>query len=125
MAEIRPDGSIAIGTNPPVPGRNASSVMETYDTNWWRDNYSELDGLQRDRGYSHYEPALRYGWESASRFRGRSFDDVETDLERDWATQGDQPQRQGAWGDYRHAVRHAFDRAMHQFEGTKDPDARR
>jgi hypothetical protein len=122
MADIRPDGSIAIGTNPPTPGREASSAMETYDTNWWRDNYGELEGVQADRGYAHYEPALRYGWESAGRHRGRGFDDAERDLERDWSSRPGAP---GAWADNRHAVRHAFERAMHVFEGTKDPDARR
>ena len=33
-----------------------------------------------------FRPGYRYGYESAQRFRGRQWGDVEKDLERDWGT---------------------------------------
>ena len=44
-----------------------------------------------------------------------------TGIEREWrAAHTDRD-----WRDYRSAVRHAFDRAMHVFEGGPDPDRRK
>lgn len=129
MADIRPNRDILVGADnaSAVPGREARGVMDTFADNWWRDNYSTLDGLQADRGYDYYQPAFRYGWESAGQHRGRQFADVENNLSTGWSSSARTGgSRQDArWDDVRHAVRHAFDRAMHVFEGAPDPDKRR
>ena len=41
---------------------------------------------RRARRYADYEPAYRYGWESAARpeYKNRKFDEVEHDLETGW-----------------------------------------
>jgi hypothetical protein len=124
MADIRPNRDIAVGeAAASVPGRSGPGVMQTFQDHWWRDNYSTLDGLQADRGYDYYDPAFRYGWESAGQHRGRRFADVESNLSTGWSSR---PARQDArWEDVRHAVRHSFERAMHVFEGMPDPDKRK
>lgn len=122
MTSIGPTGRLDTNENlAGTGGARAKGVMETFNDHWWRDNYSTLDGLQADRGYEHYEPGFRYGWDSAGRHRGRRFEDVEPELERDWTS----AQRDRAWGEHRGAIRHAFERAMHVFEGAPDPDERR
>ena len=98
-------------------GRPVHGVMTTFEENWWRDNYAELEGLQHDRGYEYYRPALRYGWDSCSRYQGRSWADVEPELAAGWETQcGDNDAK---WTEAKQAVRHAFERATEVFQGKR------
>ena len=126
MPTYNPDGTInldstnTIGTEGSGPGGPRSGGSTAYSDSWFRENYSTLDGLATDRGYDHYEPGFRYGWEAAGQHRGRGWTDVEGDLERDWRSRN----ADRDWNEYKGSVRHAFDRAMHVFEGAKDPDAR-
>jgi uncharacterized protein (TIGR02271 family) len=59
------------------------------------------------RDFSDYEPAYRYGYGLASRpdWRGRSWDQIEPDVRRDWESRN-----QGPWEDFKDAVRHAWQR---------------
>jgi hypothetical protein len=113
MAEIRNDGTVGLDTGAAASDKTHKGVMDSYNDSWWRDNYSELEGLQADRGYQHYEPALRYGWQSAAQHRGKQWTDVEPTLSSGW--QGSS--RDKAWDDVKHAVRHSWERAMKAFEG--------
>ena len=120
MPTFRPDGTIELdSTNRIGTGANGGTPMPSaYSGSWFRDNYTTLDGLAADRDYDHYEPGFRYGWESAERYRGRGWQDAEAELERDWRSR----HADRDWQEYKGSVRHAFDRAMHVFEGGKDPD---
>ena len=62
-------------------------------------------------GYETYEPAYRYGYESANdpRYRGRSFEKAEADLRSDY----DKRHNKGAFDKAKDAVRHAYNRARH------------
>jgi hypothetical protein len=127
MPTYKPDGSIELDTTNKVgsggvgPHGLDSATPTGYSDEWFRDNYSTLDGLQADRGYEHYQPGFRYGWESAARHRGRGWAEAEPELEREWRSR----HADRDWTDYRGSVRHAFERAMHVFEGATDPDRRR
>jgi len=70
----------------------------------WHDHYSSLGG-----GYEEYEPAYRYGTEmrSTSKYRDRSWDEVESDLKRDWESR-----YPGAstWDKFKAAVRRGWDK---------------
>ncbi len=68
---------------------------------------------RRDRDFSYYEPAYRYGWESARRYAGdpRSFEEIEPELADGWLSWmvGDSsPGRE--WHELREAVRDAWQR---------------
>ena len=97
--------------------QDLKGAMQLFDDGWWRDHYGQLDGLQADRGYEHYEPAFRYGWESAHRHTGQRWEEVEDEVTRGWE------ERRGntnpAWEDSRRAVRHAFECAMRAFQGGR------
>jgi hypothetical protein len=54
------------------------------ERDWWRDNYSSRPYARADRGFDQYEPGYRYGYESANRYRGRNWNDVEPDLRNGW-----------------------------------------
>ena len=65
----------------------------TAENTYWRDNYRSRPYFTADRDYAYYEPAYRYGYESATRYRGKSWDEAHRDLERDW----DNYQLRGSW----------------------------
>lgn len=50
---------------------------------YWRLNYLKRAYVERNRPYSDYQPAYRYGWESRARLGG-SFRDVESELGLGW-----------------------------------------
>jgi hypothetical protein len=81
----------------------------TIESNYWRDHYRSRPYFSADRGYGYYEPAYRYGYESAIRDRGRSWDEAQRDLEREWNNY--QLRGKLAWHEIQDAVRDAWDRA--------------
>ena len=64
--------------------------------------------VEKDRPYTDYQSAYKYGWESREKHSDKNFDEVEHELGAGWAM------RQGAsdldWPDARPAVRDAWDR---------------
>jgi len=99
-------GAVAGG----AAGHAAGEALDpTVEASYWRQNYKNRPYYQRDKTFDDYEPAYRYGWESAthSDYEGRRFDDVEKDLERGWSRKGAGRQ---AWHEVREATRDAFDR---------------
>jgi stress response protein YsnF len=56
--------------------------------------------------YEDYEPAYRYGAAAATQYRGRSYADVERDLERDYS---DRYGERNAWEKTKDAVRHGWE----------------
>jgi hypothetical protein len=74
---------------------------------YWRNNYSTRP-YAAGRDYETLRPGYRYGYESASRYTGRNWTDVEKDLERDWNSY---PHRStSAWQQVKDAARDAWDR---------------
>lgn len=62
----------------------AESIDPTVEDAYWRDNYASRPYVKGDASYDDYGPAYRYGTDASVRHPGRSFDDAETELERDW-----------------------------------------
>ncbi len=110
-----PVGAVVGGAIGAVAGGAAGhaageAVNPTVEAEFWRQNYNKRPYYVTGKPYSEYEPAYKYGWESASRpeYRDRKFQDVESDLERGWdkarGTTGH------AWRDAKDATRDAWDR---------------
>jgi hypothetical protein len=77
---------------------------------YWRDNYGSRPYTKADRSYEYYQPAYKYGHESAFFYGGRAWDDeVESDLARGW----DQARGTSTctWDEARHAVRDAYEKS--------------
>jgi hypothetical protein len=96
------------------------------EDNYWSENYSNRPYITGDATYDDYGPAYRYGVDSYSRYPGRSFDDVESDLSRDWSTARGRSSLE--WGHAKHATRDAWDRVKNATEraipGDSDRDGR-
>ncbi|HEX6292608.1 MAG TPA: hypothetical protein VFZ66_25720 [Herpetosiphonaceae bacterium] len=91
---------------------------DQYRTDWERSN--------PNRPWNDIEHGYRYGWQSAmdDRYRGRSYTDIESDLQRGWndydrtyrTSTGTQMER--TWDDFKDTVRQGWERAKQQFRDT-------
>ena len=95
-----------------VGGVNAGMGTDIGDwaseDNYWRSNFASRPYAKADRGYEDYQPGYRYGFESANRFRGRQFNEVESDLRSGW--ERFEHRGQSTWENVKDAVRDAWDR---------------
>jgi hypothetical protein len=93
-----------------MPGKgNAEAVNPTTEHAYWRKEYGTRSYFKSETPYEQVGPAYQYGWESCASHKGKSFQDVESQLSRDWDS------RRGAsklaWHDAKNAVRDAWQRA--------------
>jgi hypothetical protein len=105
----------------PTTARRRSSMVDiNRPTDWesedeyWRTNYRTrpyVSGTTRE--YDYYQPGYRYGYESANQYQGRRWEDVETDLQRDWGRY--EYRGQSTWEQMKNAVRDAWDRVAAKF----------
>jgi uncharacterized protein (TIGR02271 family) len=79
---------------------------DTYFRNDWQTNYSSLGG-----SYDDYAPAYTYGSQmrSDSRYQGRQWDDVESDLRTDWESRN-RGSTGSTWEKMKAAVRRGWDK---------------
>jgi phage tail tape-measure protein len=100
----------------------AEAVNPTAYTEHFRKDYVSAPYYISGSEWRDYEPAYKYGYDTYGQYRGRQFDDVESELQRNWdATRGNS---RLAWNDARQAVRdgwHYIERAM---PGDADRDGR-
>lgn len=108
-----PAGALVGGTIGAVAGGAAGhaageALDPTIESEYWRENYRRRPYYEPGTDYSAYEPAYRYGWESASHpdYRERPFEDAEPDLERRWRKRA----AGHDWNRSREAVRDAWER---------------
>src|SRR5687767_14347549 len=94
-------------------GRSIAEAAKDYgdeDDRYYRTHYETSDSRLADRSYDDVRPAYQLG-HLASRnpdYRGRSFDDVETDLRRGWSD--DIGARHGDWASVRGYAREGYSR---------------
>ena len=62
------------------------AVNPTLEREFWSRNFQSRPYYKSGKPYSEYEPAYRFGWESAGRedYAGKKFDEVEPELLREW-----------------------------------------
>ena len=97
-------------------------VEETY----WRDNYRTRPYIDSTATFDDYAPAYRHGVEAHTRYPDRHFDEIESDLGRDWATSRGKSSLE--WERAKHASRDAWSRVKDTVEraipGDSDRDGR-
>lgn len=73
-----------------VGGLAGHGVAEAIDPDaedaYWRENYRTRSYVDGARPYDDYGPAYGYGVNAYTKYPGKSFDAVESDLSRDWTT---------------------------------------
>jgi hypothetical protein len=98
----------------------AEQIDPTREDAYWRDNYSSRP-YASGASYDDYGPAYAYGVNSYSKYSGRQFDDVESDLSSDW----DRARGQSSltWDRAKHATRDAWNRLSNGIERTIPDDS--
>jgi hypothetical protein len=89
----------------------ARSADWTTEDQYWRNNWNTRPYATADRGYDYYRPGYQYGYESANRYRGREWNDVESDLRSGWDRF--EHRGQSTWEHVKDAVRDAWNRVTH------------
>ena len=62
----------------------AEAIDPTVEGAYWRDNFSNRPYVESNSTYDDYGPAYGYGVNSFGKHKGRSFDEAEPELSRDW-----------------------------------------
>lgn len=104
-------------------GKAVDPVAE--DT-YWRDNYSTRPYVTPGSTYDDYGPAYKHGVDAYSRYPDRKYEDIESDLSRDWGTSRGNSSLE--WEHAKHASRDAWhrlsDRVERAIPGDSDRDGR-
>lgn len=82
----------------------------TTEERFWRDNYSSRPYAGQNRDFDEFRPGYRYGFESASRHRGRNWDEVEPELRAGWDRYEHRGENRSTWEQIKDSVRDAWDR---------------
>ena len=108
-----------------VAGKGMANVDRAAEDAYWRDNYSARPYVNGGT-YDDYGPAYQYGVNARNKYPDRSFDDVETDLSRDWSNSRGTSSLQ--WESAKHASRDAWQRTSDTIEraipGDSDRDGK-
>ena len=113
-----------------VGGLAGKGVAETIDPTredaYWRENYTTRPYVHPSDSYDDFGPAYGYGVSSYSRYPGRAFDEVESDLGRGWdsARGGSSLGWERAKSATREARHRASDTVERAIPGDSDRDGR-
>lgn len=116
-------GAIAGG----LAGKSVAEAMDpTAEQAYWRENYANRPYVGGDRSFDDYGPAYGVGASAFTQYPGRSFDDVEPDLSRDWSSARGKSNLD--WAGAKEASRDAWNRMSNSVEraipGDSDRDGR-
>ena len=98
------------------------AINPTVEDAYWKEHYRDRDYVDRARPYSEYQTAYRYGWESRARHPGRSYNEVERDLEQGWNEFKGESKLN--WAQAKDAARDAWHRVERALPGDADRDGR-
>jgi hypothetical protein len=96
-------GAIAGG----LAGKGVAEMVDpTVEDAYWRDAHVKQPYYATGREFDSFAPAYRTGWEGRAKYDGRTFDEVETDLENDYKRHNGKLN----WIDVKDATRNAWNR---------------
>lgn len=98
------------------------AVNPTVEDGYWRTQYDNEPYYNKAYTYDDYSPAYRTGYEARTRYVGKRWEEVESDIERDYnAAKGSS---RLAWNDAKQATRAAWHRVERTLPGDADGDGR-
>ena len=101
----------------------AEAIDPTAENEYWRSNYTSRPYVGSNKSFSDYGPAYGYGVDSYSRHPGRNFDDVESDLSREWSSARGTSNLD--WANAKNASRDAWNRLSDAVERATPGDSDR
>ena len=100
----------------------AEQIDPTVEDAYWREHYRTRPYVEAHAPYETYAPAYRLGYEGRGRYAGRSFEDAEMDLQRDYDTYRADSNLE--WERAKLAARDAWHRVERAIPGDADRDGR-
>lgn len=104
----------------------AEAIDPTAEDAYWRENYESRSYVKQGESFDDYGPAYRFGSDSYGRADGRTFDQLEPDLRRDW--ESNKGSSSLTWDRAKHASRDSWQRVSDSVEraipGDSDRDGR-
>jgi len=100
----------------------AEAVNPTEYNDYWQNNYRSSNDYVAGREWDDYSPAYKYGYDTYPKYRGRSFNESESDLARSWDSAKGGSRL--AWNDAKSAVRDGWHHIERALPGDADGDGR-
>ncbi len=86
----------------------AEKLDPTAEDAYWKANYLKQKYVERETPYTTYQPAYRVGYVGRSQYAGKSFDEVEPELQRTY--EKSKANAVLGWNKAKHATRDAWNR---------------
>lgn len=103
-------------------GAIAEAVNPTAYNDHFKNSYETTSYYSSGRDWNDYEPAYKYSYDSYGKYQGKRFEDVESELERDW--NNTRANSRLAWNEAKGAVRDGWDYIERAMPGDADGDGR-
>jgi hypothetical protein len=100
----------------------AEKIDPTVEDAYWREEYSNRPYVEQGARYEDYQPAYRTGYEGYTRHAGKTYDEVEADLQRDY--ERSKGNTSVGWEKAKYATRDAWHRVERAIPGDADRDGR-
>lgn len=100
----------------------AEAIDRTVEDAFWRTNYAKRPYVTKDSGYATYQPAYRTGYEGRRQYPGKTYEEMEENLKRDY--QESSGTAGSSWDEAKSATRDAWNRAERVLPGDADGDRR-
>lgn len=113
-------GAVAGG----LAGKGIAEMIDpTVEEAYWRETYSSRPYVTSGASFDDYGPAYMYGVDNYARYPGRSFDEVEPELAREW--QRAKGKSSLTWENAKHATRDSWQRVSDTIERATPGDSDR
>lgn len=103
----------SMNSNNPTSSTNPAgsvTVNSVEQEKYWRSTFSSRPYAKDFNSYDEVAPAYRYGWESAVKHKGHTFEETESTLKRDWdKVKG---KSEATWDKAKAAVKDAWNRVV-------------
>lgn len=93
----------------------AEMIDPTIEDAYWREEYSRSSYVENGVSYETYQPAYRTGYEGYTRYPGQRYEEVESDLQRDY--ENSRGNSTLPWDKAKDATRDAWHRVEKAFPG--------
>lgn len=88
--------------------RNAGTIDADAEEAYWRENFRKETYFEKGLSFDDYRPAYRTGWEARGRYPGRTYEEIERELQADYNR--NRGSSRLAWERSKHAVRAGWER---------------